>query len=315
MRKPIRSITVLALLLAAVYAHGKTPEPIPPHTLSPQWRGEVIGEHRYHTVVDSQKTLMELARDMGLGYTNVKNANPDIDPWLPSPGQTVILPYASILPVDAVPGITINLAEMRLYHVWNTSGKVLARAYPLGIGSEGTDSPTGRFSILNKAENPTWTVPLSIRRERPGMPISVPPGPANPLGKYWMAFSSSGYGIHGTNKPLGVGRRVSHGCIRLYAQDIQELFYRVPVGTEVLIIDTPVKLGRKGEVLFLEVHLQEGREHDFASLRREIVRQARLLEWNGLLNWDMIEEIIRQNRSIPQPISLATPHTSATARR
>jgi len=305
----------VALLLAAVWAHGKTPEPLTPHTLSPQWRGEVIGEHRYHTIVDSSKTIMELARDMRLGYTNVKNANPDIDPWLPSSGQTVLLPYSSILPVDAVSGITINLAEMRLYHVWKSEGKSQARAYPLGIGSEGNDSPTGRFSILNKAENPTWTVPLSIRRERPGMPVSVPPGPANPLGKYWMAFSSAGYGIHGTNKPLGVGRRVSHGCIRLYPQDIQELFYRVPVGTEVLIIDAPVKVGRKDETLFLEVHLHDDQEPDFSALKREIVRQTRLLEWNGLLNWDMIEEIIRQNRGIPQPISIATPSPEATVRR
>ncbi|MDX9708334.1 MAG: L,D-transpeptidase family protein [Trichloromonas sp.] len=315
MWKPIRSLSVVALLLTAVYAHGNTSDPIAPQTLGPQWRGEVIGEHRYHTVTDSRQTLMELARDKRLGYNNVKNANPGIDPWLPSPGQTVLLPYASILPVDAVSGITINLAEMRLYHVWKSEGKIMARVYPLGIGSEGTDSPTGRFSILNKVENPTWTVPLSIRHERPGMPTSVPPGPANPLGKYWMAFSTAGYGIHGTNKPLGVGRRVSHGCIRLYPQDIKELFYRVPVGTEVLIIDTPVKVGRKGEVLFLEVHLQEGQKTDFASLRREIVRQARLLEWNGLLNWDMIEEIIRQNRGIPQPISIATPSSEATVRR
>lgn len=315
MRKPILSLAVVALLLAAVCAHGKTPEPITYHTLSPQWRGEVIGAHRYHTVVDSRQTLMELARDMGLGYTNVKNANPDIDPWLPAPGQTVLLPYASILPVDAIAGITINLAEMRLYHVWDTAGETQARSYPLGIGSEGTDSPTGRFSILNKAENPIWTVPLSIRHERPGMPASVPPGPANPLGKYWMAFSSGGYGIHGTNKPLGVGRRVSHGCIRLYSQDIQELFYRVPVGTEVLIIDTPVKVGRKDETLFLEVHLQDGRDQNHAALKREIVRQTRLLEWNGMLDWDMIEDIIRHNRGIPQPISVANPPSAATARR
>ncbi len=315
MWKPIRSLTVVALLLTAAYAHGKSPDPIAPQTLNPQWRGEVIGEHRYHTVVDSRQTLMELARDMRLGYTNLKNANPDIDPWLPSPGQTVLLPFASILPVDAVSGITINLAEMRLYHVWKTGKKTLARVYPLGIGSEGNDSPTGRFSILNKAENPTWTVPLSIRHERPWMPISVPPGPANPLGKYWMAFSTAGYGIHGTNKPLGVGRRVSHGCIRLYPQDIQELFHRVPVGTEVLIIDTPVKVGRKDNTLFLEVHLPNTQGQDFAGLKKEVVRQARLLEWEGLLNWDVIEEIVRQNRGIPQPISVSTPPTTATARR
>ncbi|MDY0269240.1 L,D-transpeptidase family protein [Trichloromonas sp.] len=312
MRKPIRTLTIAALLLIAVGAHGKTPEPLTPHTLSSQWRGEIIGEHRYHTVADSRQTLMELARDLRLGFVNVKNANPDIDPWLPTPGQNVLLPYASILPVDAMPGITINLAEMRLYHVWKKGGYLLARVYPLGIGSEGNDSPTGHFSILNKAENPTWTVPVSIRHERPGMPISVPPGPANPLGKYWMSFSTVGYGIHGTNKPLGVGRRVSHGCIRLYPQDIQELFHRVPVGTGVLIIDTPVKVGRKDNTLFLEVHLPNAQRQDFTPLKKEVVRQARLLEWAGLLNWDVIDEILRQNRGIPQPISVTGPTATAS---
>jgi L,D-transpeptidase ErfK/SrfK len=244
MWKPIHSLTSLILLLAAVSAHGMNSDSVPPHKLSQQWRGEIIGEHRFYTIEDPRQTLMELARDLRLGYTNVKNANPDVDPWLPRPGQTVLLPHASILPLDAEPGITINLAEMRLYYIWQEGGQYQVRTYPLGIGSEGTESPIGQFSVLNKAENPIWTVPLSIRQERPEMPAKVPPGPANPLGNFWMGFSGEGFGIHGTNKPLGVGRRVSHGCIRLYPQDIQDLFQRVPVGTPVVITNIPVKVGR-----------------------------------------------------------------------
>ncbi len=245
---------------------------------------------------------MELARDQMLGYTNVKNANPDIDPWFPPPGKVVLLPCSSILPIEAKPGITINLAEMRLYYVWQEAGQYRVRTYPLGIGSEGTESPTGQFSILDKAENPTWTVPLSIRQERPGMPAKVPPGPANPLGKYWMKFSKEGYGIHGTNKPLGVGRQVSHGCMRLYPQHIQDLFQKVSVGTPVLITNNPVKVGRKDATLFLEVH-RKGNE-DYSALKREIVRQARLLNWNGVLDWDKIERVMVENRGIPFPISV-----------
>ncbi|WP_432823544.1 L,D-transpeptidase [Trichloromonas sp.] len=276
--------------------------------LSPDWQGEVIGAHRFHTA-GPKETLMELARDKMLGYTNVKNANPGIDPWFPSPGQVVLLPYSSILPIEANPGITINLAELRLYYIWEENGRFRARTYPVGIGTEGTESPLGQFAILSKIENPTWTVPLSIRKERPESPASVPPGPSNPLGKFWMGFSRGGFGVHGTNIPLGVGRRVSHGCLRLYAQDIQDLFSRAAIGTPLQIINNPIKVGRKNDILFLEVHrdLQENDDE----LKKEIVRQARVLNWSGTLDWDGIERILKENRGIPFPISFAAEQHSS----
>ncbi|OHB27026.1 MAG: hypothetical protein A2X84_07305 [Desulfuromonadaceae bacterium GWC2_58_13] len=262
----------------------------------------MIGTHRFHTVA-AKETLMELARDGKLGYTNLKNANPDIDPWLPPPGRVILLPYSTILPVDAKPGITINLAELRLYYIWEADGRYRARVYPLGIGSEGTETPTGQFAILSKAENPTWTIPMSIRKARPNLPESIPPGPTNPLGKFWMGFSPAGLGIHGTNIPLGVGRRVSHGCLRLYSQDIQDLFSQVTIGTPVQIINAPVKVGQENAILFLEVHrnLQE----DDRELKKEIVRQARVLDWAGTIDWSAIERALIENRGIPFPISMA----------
>jgi len=293
---------LLLLLLAPLPASAWDPQlKADSCLLGPNWAGEIIGTPRFH-MVSARETLMELARDNMLGYTNLKDANPDIDPWMPQAGQTILLPYATILPVDAKPGITINLAELRLYYIWENAGRYHARTYPLGIGSQGTETPTGQFSVLSRIENPTWTIPPSVRAERPNLPESIPPGPNNPLGHFWLGFSTAGLGIHGTNIPLGVGRRVSHGCLRLYAQDIEDLFNRVEVGTPVQILDLPVKVGRSGSLLFLEVHrnLQE----DERELKKDIVRQARALDWSGLLDWDAVDRALRENRGIPFPISL-----------
>ena len=82
----------------------------------------------------------------------------------------------------------------------------------------------------------------------------MPPGPDNPLGEYRLRLSRYDYGIHGTNAPLGIGRLVSHGCIRLYPEDIKELFSLVPLGTRVEIIYEPVKIGFKEGRIFVEVH-------------------------------------------------------------
>jgi L,D-transpeptidase ErfK/SrfK len=291
------------LLYAISSAYPSDPAPQTDALLpDSNWQGEIIGTHHFH-ILDGKETLMELARDRGLGFTNLKNANPGLDPWLPPSGQVVLLPYATILPVDARPGITINLAEMRLYYIWENEGNCRVRTYPLGIGSEGTETPTGQFAILSKVENPTWTVPLSIRRARPDLPDSIPPGPANPLGKFWMGFSPWGHGLHGTNIPMGVGRRVSHGCLRLYSQDIHDLFNRVTIGTAVQIINTPVKVGKRNSVLFLEVH--RNFQEDERILKKEIVRQARALNWSGTLNWSGIDRALQENRGIPFPISRA----------
>ncbi len=305
MWKKINCVTVLFIfLLTACSAMAWDPElKSDSFLLSPDWQGEVIGAHRFHTV-GPQETLMELARDKMLGYNNLQNANPGIDPWFPTPGQVVLLPYSTILPIEAKPGITINLAELRLYYIWKENNRFRARTYPVGIGSEGTESPTGQFAIRSKIKNPTWTIPQSIRKERPESPVSIPPGPKNPLGKYWMGFSHNGFGIHGTNIPLGVGRRVSHGCLRLYPEDIEDLFNRADIGTPLQIINNPIKVGIKNGMLFLEVHrtLQE----DGDELKKEIVRQARILNWSGSIDWDGIDRTLKENRGIPFPISFGS---------
>jgi L,D-transpeptidase ErfK/SrfK len=244
-------ITLLILLLSATASPAWYPRLAREMLLS---EATTIVGHNRDYIVGPGETLMELARRSGLGYENLLRANPGIDPWHPSPGQRLLLPSATLLPEPMQAGITINLAELRLYLVWEEHGRRLVRIYPVGIGREGWETPLGEFQVSIVIEDPDWTPPASLREEKPELPGTVPPGPDNPLGSHWIGLTAQGVGIHGTNQPLGVGRRVSHGCIRLYPQDIIDLAQRVGPGTPVRILDQPVKHLERNGKLYLEVH-------------------------------------------------------------
>lgn len=260
----------------------------------------VVGSNRSY-VLGTDETLIELAYRAGLGYEGLAAANPGIDPWLPEAGRSVLLPYAAILPAAAGLGITINLAEYRLYLVWERAGRRYVRIYPIGIGAEGTATREGLFKVTMVVPDPSWTVPASIRAERPELPGTIPPGPENPLGTHWIGLSLEGVGIHGTNKPYGLGRRVSHGCIRLYPADIDDLAARVGKGTPVRIVYQPIKLGLRAGQLLAEVH------PDFLGRidnRLEEVRRLRgALGWGGLLDGQALQQVLAEARGIPLPIS------------
>lgn len=214
----------------------------------------LIGTMRYYEVKDNE-SLIEIARIFNLGFNEIADANQGIDPFVPPPGIKVKIPTLWILPEKRpAQGIVINLSEMRLYYFFKKEKKRFLRTYPVGIGDEGRDTPTGVFKITHKTENPSWRVPESIRKERPDLPPVVPPGPDNPLGSHALRLSSSSILIHGTDRPWGIGRQVSHGCIRLYPEDIVKLFYDVKVGIDVYIVREPIKIGRKGKELYIEVH-------------------------------------------------------------
>ena len=214
----------------------------------------------YTVTVREGETLLDIAREHDLGYNEIVAANPGVDPWLPEPGSQVTVPARYVLPNGPRSGIVINLAEMRLYYYPPARPGEQARVmtYPVGIGQEGWATPVGKARILVKDKDPVWTVPQSILEESIAegnpLPRVVPPGPDNPLGKYALRLDMVGYLIHGTNKPYGVGRRISHGCIRMYPEDIEVLFGLVTEGTTVEIINQPYKLGLEGNALFLEAH-------------------------------------------------------------
>ncbi len=218
---------------------------------------EVVGAVTAYKV-KADESLIEIARKFDVGYNAIAAANPDLDPFVPGDGASVTIPTSWILP-DAVngEGIVINLSELRLYYTYYVGKVRFVKTFPIGIGSEGNDTPVGQFKVIEKIVQPSWHVPESIKKEKPYLPDVVPPGPDNPLGSHAMRLSLPSVLIHGTNKPWGVGRRVSHGCIRLYPEDIPMLYRSAPQGVKVTIVKQPVKVGLKAGRVYIEVHKDE----------------------------------------------------------
>jgi L,D-transpeptidase ErfK/SrfK len=229
--------------------------------------------------ISNKETLIILARTYDVGYNEIADANRQIDPWVPARGTMISIPNSWLLPETMDNGIIINLAEMRLYYFFSTDGNKYVSTYPIGIGREGFNTPTGIYNITLKVKDPVWRVPESIKKEKPELPDFVPPGPDNPLGKYWLQLSVNGYGIHGTNMPYGVGRRVSHGCIRLYPEDIELLAAFVEPGIPVKIIHEAVKVGMHNNKVYIEIHRTEEKVAELIQLAAENLSRKRLLQY------------------------------------
>lgn len=217
------------------------------------YHGGYVGRVFQYRVREGE-SLLEIGRRFDLGFNEVTAANADVDPYLPLPGTLITVPAAWIPPeLSPRPSIVVNLAELRLYFFPKDPAEPLL-SFPIGIGDEGTDTPLGFYSVDRKSLNPSWHVPSSILQQRKDLQPVIPPGPDNPLGSRALHLSRDDILIHGTNRPWGIGRRSSHGCIRLYPEDILRLFERVGRGTPVLIVNRPVKVGEKRGRIFLEVH-------------------------------------------------------------
>ena len=205
-------------------------------------------------------TLSQLARDYGLGYDEIIDANPNVDPWLPGEGTPVLLPTQFVLPEGPRNGIVLNIASKRLFYYppVGEDGVRTVMTYPIGIGRVGWETPLGAASVVSKARDPHWWVPASVRKEHAEMgdplPSVVPPGPDNPLGRFVLKLDMPGYLIHGTNQPYGVGMRVSHGCVRLYPENIETLFPLVAIGADVMIVNQPLLAGWQDGELLVEAH-------------------------------------------------------------
>jgi len=215
--------------------------------------GDMIGPLGATYVTTEEDTLASVARRHGLGFVELRAANPGIDPWLPGAGVELRLPTAHLLPDGPRVGIVINVADQRLYHFIEGVPDVVA-TYPVGTPRADCGLPLGETQIVRKRENPVWVPPPSVRAERPDLPAAVAPGPGNPLGAYALDLGWPAFVIHGTNKPLGVGRQVSHGCIRMYPEDVKKLFHAVKVGTRVTVVRQEFKTGRRAGALYMEVH-------------------------------------------------------------
>src|SRR5436189_3936540 len=221
----------------------------------------VIGQVRPYRIRKGD-TLIDLARYYDLGYNEIVDANPGIDPWVPPAGATILLPTQWVLPCCTYEGIVVNIPEMRLFFYRRAAGDpntTIVYTYPVGLGRDDWRTPSGKFKIRGKTVNPQWNIPESIRKEHIAErndPRKFIPGgaPDNPLGKYRLELTLPLYGIHGTDIPWGVGMQVSHGCVRLYPEDVERLFPLVPVGTPGEFIYQLVKAGVRGGAVYLEVH-------------------------------------------------------------
>ena len=211
-------------------------------------------------VARHEDTLVDVARRHGLGYEDIVRANPEVNPWLPGAGTEIVLPTRYVLPPGPREGVILNLAEYRMYYYPkpDKGQTAVVMTYPISIGRMDWETPIGRTRIISKVRDPAWYPPKSVREEhaaegRP-LPNIVPPGPDNPLGRFAMRLDIPGYLIHSTNRPAGVGMRVTHGCIRMFPEDIEHLFEKIDVRTPVRIINEPVKIGWFGDELVMEVH-------------------------------------------------------------
>jgi L,D-transpeptidase ErfK/SrfK len=261
----------------------------------------VIGSLQTYTV-KHEESLVEIARKFDLGYQEIVDANPDFDPYVPGKDALIQIPTSWILPdVSPYEGIIINLAEMRLFYFLKRKSSTLVMTLPIGIGREGFNTPLGRYNIIEKAVNPSWYVPASIQKEKPELPKVVPPGPDNPLGSHALRLSLGSVLIHGTNKPWGVGRRVSHGCIRLYPEDIPRLFKSVSKGTRVTIVQQPVKIGIRDKDVFIEVHNDnpEGNINYFQEAVNLLIKKDLIRN----ISPEKLYKALREKRGIPVDIT------------
>lgn len=270
---------------------------------------DVLGQIRIQAAAENQP-LADVALANGVGYVELAAANPGLDPWAVPPGWPLVVPAAHILPSAERKGIVINVGDMRLY--WFRPDGTVA-SFAIGIGIEGAETPLGATKVVAKAHLPTWWVPPSIRRERPDLPASIPPGPDNPLGEHALRLGWTSYLIHGTNQPYGIGRRTSHGCIRMYPEDVARLHAEVPAGTTVTVVDQPVKLGwLKGE-LYLEAHPTKQQADQIeetgqmSPLRTQGVVRLVADALNGrptAIDWDLVARTLEERSGVPVRITL-----------
>jgi L,D-transpeptidase ErfK/SrfK len=297
---------------------------------------DVIGE--ISTVIATyEDTLVDIARRHGLGYQDIVRANPSVNPWVPGEGTEIILPNRFVLPPAPRKGLVLNLAEYRMYyfpaHKAGETAKV--HTYPMSIGRMDWETPLGLTQIVAMAENPAWYPPQSVRDEHEAdgdpLPRIVPPGPENPLGTRALRLGLPGYLIHGTNRPAGVGMRVSHGCIRMFPEDVEFLFERIKVKAAVRIIDVPIKMGWDGEQLVVEAHpllempqrLPEETAEQIEALDADIELPdvdsvskdplthvteqfiATTAERAGELDWDLVEALVKRSDGIPEVVGIS----------
>jgi L,D-transpeptidase ErfK/SrfK len=273
-----------------------------------------------------EDTLYDLARQYSLGSEELIRVNPKIDPWIPGADKTVFIPGRHILPTGPHTGIVINIAEHRLYYYPKPQRHMPQQVitYPISIGKMDWRTPLGLTHVIAKQKDPWWHPTKSVRDEHAKdgdiLPAAVPPGPDNPLGSRAMRLAAGNgtYLIHGTNNPIAVGLAVTHGCIRMYPEDVEALYPRVPVGTEVRIVNEPVKVAWVNGELLVEVHPPvdaQGQSYEpdvdkFSELLKQAVGKSVVA-----IHWDYAREVLGRADGVLATVGLEAqlPDASPTA--
>jgi L,D-transpeptidase ErfK/SrfK len=277
---------------------------------------DIVG-HVQITTSTKEDTLTDIARRFNVGYEEIVRANPGVDPWLPGEGKSIVVPTAFILPNAPREGVIINVAAMRIFYfpAHKSHEPPLVYTHPIGIGKVGWKTPEGVTTIVRRQKDPVWHVPVSVIKEHKengeDLEAVIGPGPDNPLGRYAFYLGWSSYLIHGTNKPAGVGLRSSHGCIRLYPEDIESFYDMIRVGTQVRVVNQPFLFGwQDGELYMQASGPLEDDSHDGKKAQADGLpkaQQARiekqLKRRNATLNAELVATLAREPRGIPVPVS------------
>jgi L,D-transpeptidase ErfK/SrfK len=304
----LKVVRVISLLVAVASGAQATQYPL----ASPD--ALMFGENETITTF-GEDTLPDLARRYSLGYEEIQRANPAVDVWLPGEGTTVLLPGQRLLPAGAREGIVVNLPEHRLYYYPKVKkGETpYVITFPVSIGKMDWATPLGKTRVVDKRKDPLWHPPESVRKEHAErgdpLPKVVKAGPDNPLGAYAMRLDikPGAYLIHGTNNPIAVGMAITHGCIRMYPEDIEALFPLVPLNTPVWLINEPVKVARVNGQVWLEVHPPVDAEGQRAAVDLEgfyALANTALGDQPAAIHWDFVLATLREASGLPQMIGV-----------
>jgi L,D-transpeptidase ErfK/SrfK len=303
--------------VVAAPAPPPLPEPVDTHRFeltSPD--DDVVGALQI-TTATNEDTLPDIARRFNVGYEEIVRANPGVDPWLPGADRRIVVPSRFVLPNAPREGIVINLAALRIfYYPKPKKGEPqVVYTHPIGVGKVGWSTPEGTTKIVGRETNPIWRPTASVRKEHAenGDPLDkvVMPGPDNPLGKYKFTLGWQSYLIHGTNKPYGVGLRSSHGCIRLYPEDIEKLYQMVPLGTKVTVVNQPFVFGWHAGQLQLQAYtVLEDDPRDWQKAQKTLLakslspRLQKLLKASGTgIDWAAVAAAAQAPRGVVVPVS------------
>jgi L,D-transpeptidase ErfK/SrfK len=294
------------------------PEPVDTHHFNlPDAQDDVVGQVQI-TIASAEDTLPDIARRFDVGYEEIVRANPGVDPWIPGAGRQVVVPTQFVLPNAPREGIVINVAAMRLFYFPPRRKGEPQQVYthPIGIGKIGWSTPEGVTHVIAHVKDPIWRPSAALRVDHRNdngedLPAVVPPGPDNPLGKYEFRLGWSSYLIHGTNKPYGVGLRSSHGCIRLYPEDIEKLYEMVPNGTQVRVVNQPFLFGWHDDRLYFQPYtVLEDDVRDWQSAQKKMLPRAMPVAVRKLLqaqdvavDWKSVTDATTAPRGLPVPIS------------